>query len=173
VITVELANRQKSLRIDRRRLRRAARMILEDASIADAEISVAVVDDPAIRRLNRDYLGHDYATDVLSFLLDRGEESLAGEVIVSADAAKAVAPGFGWPAPDELLLYVIHGMLHLVGCEDATPSQRAAMRRRERACLARFGLLEACKGTRTGRAPKGAGHSPERKRRRRSSDGLG
>ena len=46
----------------------------------------------------------------------------------------------GWSLADELLLYVIHGTLHLVGCDDGTDEQRAEMRQRERACLAQFGI---------------------------------
>ena len=51
-----------------------------------------------------------------------------------------LAVRWGWAAEDELLLYLIHGMLHLVGVDDATPKQREEMRRREAECLAAFGL---------------------------------
>ncbi len=115
-------------------------MILDEASIGEAEISVAVVDDPTIHQLNRQYLSHDDPTDVLSFVLERSAERLEGEVVVSADTACRTAPRFAWSAADELLLYVIHGTLHLVGHDDRTPDDRAAMRARERACLGRFGL---------------------------------
>jgi probable rRNA maturation factor len=140
MILIDVANEQSTLPVDAARLRRAVRMVLEDAAVGRARISLAVVDDPTIQRLNRRYLGHDYATDVLSFNLDGSAGSLEGEVIVSADTAAAAAPRFGWPAEDELLLYVIHGALHLVGLLDGTASQRRRMRRRERECLARFGL---------------------------------
>ena len=63
-------------------------MILEDAAIGEAEISVAVVDDPTIHALApRSISSHDYPTDVLSFVLERDEDCLEGEVIVSADTA--------------------------------------------------------------------------------------
>jgi probable rRNA maturation factor len=101
---------------------------------------LAVVDDPAIRELHRKYLEEDEPTDVLSFVLERSEDCLEGAVVVSGETARATAPQFGWPAEDELLLYVIHGVLHLVGYEDATPPQQAAMRAQERAYLSRFGV---------------------------------
>ena len=138
---IAVTNRQTGLALDRRRLRRAVEMILRDAGIEQADISLAVVDDAAIHRLNRQFLGHDWPTDVLSFVLDRADWWLAGEVVVSADAAWAAAAEYGWPPEDELLLYVVHGALHLVGYEDATRAGRARMRQRERACLARFGLV--------------------------------
>ncbi len=140
MITIDVANEQSTLPVDDGRLRRAVRMILADATVRRARISLAVVDDPAIRRLNRRFLDHDCATDVLSFNLDDSGGRFEGEVIVSADTAAAAAPRFGWRPEDELLLYVIHGALHLVGLADGTDDQRQQMRRRERECLARFGL---------------------------------
>ena len=86
-----------------------------------ATISVAVVDDDAISELNGEFLGHQGPTDVLSFVLEQGEDFLDGEVVVSAETAQRAAAEFGWSAAEELLLYVIHGALHLAGYDDATP----------------------------------------------------
>ena len=140
VITIEIADEQADLALDHDRLQDAVRMVLEEAAVASAQISLAVVDDPTIRRLHQRYLAVDEPTDVLSFLLERSGDCLEGEVIVSAQTAKLAAARFGWSAEDELLLYVIHGTLHLVGNGDATPQQQAEIRRRERACLSRFGI---------------------------------
>lgn len=139
-IEVAVANEQSALAVDEARLRRAVRIALAGTAVRRAVVSVAVVDDDTIHRLNRQYLDHDYATDVLSFALDRSEDCLEGEVIVSADTASAAAGRFGWSAADELLLYVVHGVLHLAGYDDILPRQRAEMRQRERTCLAHFGL---------------------------------
>lgn len=140
MIHLEIANQQTTLALDRRRLRRAVEGVLRGAAIAEARISLAVVDDPTIHALNRQYLRHDYATDVLSFVLERSDGHLEGEVIVSADTAQRDARTFGWTPADELLLYVIHGMLHLVGYVDDTSRRQAEMRDKEREHLARFGL---------------------------------
>ncbi len=139
-ITIEIANEQDFVPLDEERIRDAVRGILGEASIAEAIVSVAVVDDSTIGRLHGKYLGDDSPTDVISFVLERGESSLEGEVIVSGERAAAAAPQYGWPAEDELLLYVIHGMLHLAGYDDTTPETREEMRRREQSHLARFGL---------------------------------
>ena len=72
---------------------------------------------------------------MLSFVLERSEQSLEGEVVVSAETALACAARYKSTPEDELLRYVIHGTLHLVGYDDATPRQRAAMRRKERKYL--------------------------------------
>ena len=65
---------------------------------------------------------------------------LEGEIIVSADTAESSARLYGWSVDDELLLYVIHGALHLVGFDDKTPAMAAVMREQEAAHLAPFGL---------------------------------
>lgn len=139
MLSVELTN-QHALEFDESCLKQAAANVLEEAGLRDGSLSIAVVDDPTIHALNRQYLEHDYPTDVLSFLLDRKGERLEGEVIVSADTARRVAGEIGWPAEHELLLYVVHGVLHLVGHDDATDELRAAMRDAERRHLTRFGV---------------------------------
>lgn len=140
MIEIAIADQQTELELDQQLLRKAIRMVIEDAGIARAEISLAVVDDQTIARLNEEYLDHQGPTDVLSFLLEREGDMLEGEVVVGAQTARRQATRFDWPAENELLLYVIHGTLHLVGYDDATADQRAAMRDKERACLLRCGL---------------------------------
>jgi probable rRNA maturation factor len=140
VIEVDVSNQQAAPWIDADRLKAAAEAVLEAAGIASAEVSLAVVDDATIQRLNRQYLQRDEATDVLSFVLQRDDQQLEGEVVVSADTAASCSARFGWSAADELLLYVIHGTLHLVGYEDTTAAAREAMRAEERRHLSRFHL---------------------------------
>ncbi len=154
MIAIQVTNQQSRLAIDSARLQSAVEAALEGAKLAAAEISLVVVDDATIHRLNRQYLDHDYATDVLSFQLEQSEAGLEGEVVVSAERAAAVAVEYGWSPEEELLLYVIHGVLHLVGYDDTTPGKRAAMRRRERACLGQLGLEARFRRRRSGTAPK-------------------
>ena len=116
--------------IDQARLKKAVRLVLQDAGIRSAEISIAIVTDERMHELNRQYLQHDYPTDVLSFVLEHDDDakSLDGEIIVSSDYAAREAARYGWTADDELLLYIIHGCLHLVGHDDTTPAAKQAMR---------------------------------------------
>jgi probable rRNA maturation factor len=139
MLIIQLANQQESLAVDEPLLCEAVRAVLEGEGVRSGEISLAVVDDPTIHELNRNYLEHDYPTDVLSFVLEEADDRLDGEVIVSADTALSAAPRYGWAPQDELLLYVIHGSLHLAGYLDETPEERREMRDRERTYLARFG----------------------------------
>ncbi len=131
-----------SIAPDQGQIIEVARQILADHDFCNGEVSIAIVDDQLIRNLNREYLNHDYETDVLSFVLEQNPQSgtLQGEVIVSADTAIREATTRGLSANDELLLYIIHGMLHLVGMQDGTASQRAEMRNAERRYTSRFGI---------------------------------
>lgn len=124
---LSLANQQSVHAVDEPRLLAAARRVLEDSRFTSAAISLAVVDDPTIHALNRRFLDHDYPTDVLSFALDERDGHLEGEVILSADTAAAAADQFGWPAGNEQLLYVVHGMLHLIGHGDKSADDARRM----------------------------------------------
>lgn len=139
-MNIEIANQQDSLPLEEVRLRKAIRSIATQAGYSRGEISLAVITDAAIHRLNREHLNHDYATDVLSFVFERTDDCLEGEIIVSAEMAISTAHELGWPAEHELLLYVIHGMLHLVGYDDKQPTAREEMRAAEREAIWRFGI---------------------------------
>jgi len=140
MFNIEINNQQNRLSIEDDRLIRAVEMIFLDEGVEAAAINVAIVDDPTIHDLNRRFLDHDEPTDVLSFVLDDDAGRLEGDVIVSADTAIHTAAQLQWPAADELLLYVVHGTLHLVGYDDLVPESRCEMRIRERHYLAQFGL---------------------------------
>jgi probable rRNA maturation factor len=135
---VEIANETEAP-IDAERLAAIVRHVLADADCDSATISVAIVVDATIHRLNRQVLEHDYATDVLSFTLAEPPE-LEGEIIASIDTARREAAAVGWSPDDELALYAAHGVLHLVGYLDEDPEDAAAMRTAERAVLAAVGI---------------------------------
>ena len=140
-VTVVLTIDCEAVPVDEARLRAAVRRVFADAGINSGRVGVAVLSDAEIRKLNNQYLRHDYATDALSFVLSRTPERVEGEIAVGAETALREAEHYGWPAADELLLYVVHGALHLVGGDDTTPAGAIAMRRREREVLGAFGLV--------------------------------
>lgn len=158
---IDLCNSQERVGVDETFLQEVARRTLEAEQVASAVVSVALVDNAAIHELNRQYLQHDYETDVLSFLLDceppatdapaaqtggaastpRGAgKRIEGEVIVSVEMAAQTAEGFRWSAQDETVLYLVHGLLHLCGYDDLTPGEKRVMRAREREILRLWGL---------------------------------
>lgn len=117
----------------RRTLRLEGRMV--------ASISIALVDDASIHEINRQYLGHDWPTDVITFPLSSPDDpELSAELVVSAEMARKTAEAAGGDPWAELALYLVHGLLHLCGQDDQTDEQRAAMRRREAEVLAALGI---------------------------------
>ena len=138
---IEIADEQ-SQPVDCDPLISVAQKILTDHEIARSEISIAIVDDPAIRKLNKQYLDHDYETDVISFVLEyeEAEQRLVGQLIVSTDTAARLANEVGGSMQDELLLYVVHGTLHLVGLDDKDPADALEMRAAEKRYLAAMGV---------------------------------
>src|SRR5687767_6552687 len=98
---VTVSNQQTEHDVPVRQLRSAVREVLSGEGIKSANISVAVVDDPTIHRLNQQFLKHDYPTDVLSFVLERDEDHLDGEIVVSADTAAERCAEFGLTPHEE------------------------------------------------------------------------
>lgn len=98
-------------------------------------LSVAIVGDRLMRRLNRDFHATDRTTDVLAFPLDDELVGLAegpeAEIVVCAPQARREARYRGLAYEVELLLYVVHGVLHLLGEDDGDPEGAARMRRLE------------------------------------------
>src|SRR5438445_3186089 len=138
---ISIAIPQEVVPVDRRHMREVVRAVLEGEGVAEAEISLAFVDNPTIHRLNRQFLNHDEATDVLSFPLgEPNARKLAGELVIGADVAREQADSRGHDVQAELALYVIHGLLHLCGYDDNEDEGRAAMRERERHYLKLLGL---------------------------------
>ena len=168
---IEINNLQSHVPVTVARLRKIARAVFAAERVAGTTVSIALVDNVALRRVNRDFLGHDYDTDVLSFLFEshcvardtyRGTRRRAhgraidGEVLVSGEMAAQMAPRFGWSAREELTLYLVHGLLHLCEYDDQTPRERRVMREREQAILAELGIAGPA-AVRRGRSVRGAG----------------
>ncbi|QDV13038.1 Endoribonuclease YbeY [Rosistilla oblonga] len=139
-LAVEINVQHEASFIDRPALESAVRLVAETYGICRGEVSIAIVDDDNMQRLNNQFLQHDYTTDCLSFVYDESEDSISGELILCADYAQREAAEFEWQPESELLLYAVHGMLHLMGMEDTTDEGRQAMRDEEREILLRLGI---------------------------------
>jgi probable rRNA maturation factor len=143
-MTIQVANCQSLAAIDPKALRALCRRLLAEHG-AENDLSLCYVDNAAIRDLNRRYLRRDEITDVLAFPLRGGpgpaEDRLLGEVVVSVEKALAEARRRRIPVEAEIALYTIHGVLHLLGYDDRTPSQKRHMRLGEKQALDAAGLL--------------------------------
>ena len=186
---IDISNRQSALAFDEKRVQAAVLRTLAIEQVASAVLSISIVDNSAIHKINRDHLQHDYPTDVISFQLDfvsagdlqcddeveNDDEDLLdeddseddaeinddsvdvtdcelltegraagaaieGEIIASAEMAVSMATDGEWSAEAELILYIVHGLLHICGYDDLTPEEKCIMRARERAILSELGL---------------------------------
>ncbi len=129
MIELTITNKQRSVRVNLKRLRKAAAAALKASLALKAggqfalhtldEIGVAIVSDSAIERVHVDFMAIAGATDVITF--DHGE------IVVSADTAATCAKEHGHSVDEELMLYIIHGFLHLAGYDDRITAERKKM----------------------------------------------
>ena len=99
------------------------------------EIGYLFVDDEKILEVNREYLGHDYYTDVITFDYDE-DETVSGDIVISLDTVRTNAQLFGKTYEEELYRVIIHGILHLCGINDKGPGEREIMEAAENKALA-------------------------------------
>jgi len=126
-------------------IERAARFALERASApAEAELTIVLTDDDQLRKLNRDYLGVDAPTDVLSFPASESDPETGarylGDVLISVPRAAQQAQAAGHSLESEVQLLVVHGVLHLMGHDHAEAGAKARMWVAQTEVLERLGL---------------------------------
>lgn len=119
-------NLNKKFRINEVLVGRLADKIAGILKRAPSEIEIVFLSDRAIRSVNKRFKGRDRATDVLSFDLDG-----TVEILISSDTALKNSRVFGVSCGEELIRYVVHGMLHVSGYDDRTVSQKRRMFRKE------------------------------------------
>lgn len=99
------------------------------------EVGYMFVNDDKILEVNREYLGHDYYTDVITFDYDE-DDVVSGDVVISLDTVASNAHLFNKTYDDELYRVIIHGILHLCGINDKGPGEREQMEAAENKALA-------------------------------------
>jgi metalloprotein, YbeY/UPF0054 family len=99
------------------------------------EIGYMFVDDEKILEVNREYLGHDYYTDIITFDYDE-DDIVSGDLVISLDTVRTNAEKFGKDYNEELHRVIIHGVLHLCGINDKGPGERELMEAAENRALA-------------------------------------
>lgn len=102
------------------------------------DIGYMFVSDDRILEVNREYLGHDYYTDIITFDYCEGD-TLSGDLVISLDTVRSNAALFGKEYDEELHRVIIHGILHLCGINDKGPGEREIMEQAEDKALAMLG----------------------------------
>ena len=112
--------------IDEELIRRWVVAVAASYGRTTGDVAYVFVDDEEILRVNRQFLGHDYYTDIITF--DSGStRHVAGDLIISLDTVRSNAQGLSQPYGRELHRVIIHGILHLCGLKDKGPGERELM----------------------------------------------
>ncbi len=136
---ITISNRQESLDISAASLRRLVEFVATAEGRGIDSVDVAIVDTDEIASLNSRYLDRDEVTDVLSFdISEANSPGISAQIVVCGAVAAEVGPRHGMSGDDELMLYIIHGLLHLMGYDDAGVQQAERMKRRQEQILAEF-----------------------------------
>jgi probable rRNA maturation factor len=156
-MNLAIINRQRTKKINTRLLRQIAAALFVELKITDVELGITFVGAGEMTRVNWQFLRHQGSTDVITF--DYAEAhpagqppfagtppALYGELYICLDTAMAQAQQFGTTGQSELVRYVVHGVLHLLGYDDLQPDLRRKMKRVEnrlvRRLAGRFSLAQ-------------------------------
>lgn len=123
--------------LDERRVNRWIRAVAADYGFTVGNITYIFCSDERELEVNRQFLGHDYYTDVITFDYTAGT-TLNGDIFISLDTVRSNAETVGVPFEDELRRIIIHGVLHLTGQGDKTPETKAQMTAKEEKALAKW-----------------------------------
>ena len=127
---INIFNESGRKTLPRKRIVNTAKKIIADKNFNNvfnnAIINIIFVDNKTIKKINKKYLNHNYATDVISFKLE--DEPLEGEIYISVETAMTNAVEYKVSCTEELMRYTIHGILHLLGYEDFSFFEREKMR---------------------------------------------
>lgn len=120
---------------DSRIIKKIAGRIVADAGLKTGLVDVVITNDEKVYEINREFLGHDYLTDIITFDYKKGN-SVNGEIYISADRVKENAGKFHVSEVTEMRRVIFHGFLHLCGYDDSTAGEKQKMTEMEEMYLA-------------------------------------
>lgn len=137
---VDIRDLQNKVKIDKKEITKCAESILKKMGEGRTELSLLFVNDSHIKRLNRKYRNVNSKTDVLAFSMREGhglpgDSPILGDVVISIETAKREAKKRNVSTQKEVLFYLAHGILHLLGYKDETASDRKKMMLRQKELL--------------------------------------
>ena len=135
---VEIANLQKHYKIKDNKIKQVVEEVLGKKS-SSAKLSIAFVDNNEIKKLNKKYFDSDDVTDVIAFPLDNHKNALNGEIVISVETAVDTAVKENVDVEGEIVLYVVHGLLHLLGYSDVNREDAIIMHEKESKILKALG----------------------------------
>lgn len=124
--------------LDERKVGKWIRAVAADYGFSVGQIHYIFCSDERELEVNRQFLGHDYYTDVITFDYTSGQ-TLNGDIFISLDTVRSNAVTVGATFEQELHRIIIHGVLHLTGQGDKTPETKVQMTEKEEKALAKLG----------------------------------
>jgi probable rRNA maturation factor len=115
-------------------------MVIEIETFTTGDVSIIFCNDSYLLKINREYLGHDYFTDIITFDYS-ADEVISGDLFISVDTVSRNSVDYGTGFSNELLRVIIHGVLHLMGYKDKAKKDIAIMRKKENEYLNMLELL--------------------------------
>jgi len=130
-MTIQIENRKKRVKIEKRKIRKDVTKLMKLLNCADMEVSISLVSDEEIQRINQQYLFKDRPTNVISFSLQEGEYGgvnprVLGDIVISVDTALRDAEKGSLTFENEITFLIIHGLLHLMGYNHENTSRANA-----------------------------------------------
>ena len=113
---INIFNDSSKKTLPRKRIINTIEKIIADENLNNVSLNVIFVDNKTIKKINKEFLNHNFATDVISFKLE--DEPFEGEIYISVETALANSLKYKVSCTEELVRYAIHGVLHLFGYED-------------------------------------------------------
>lgn len=142
-LNLRISSTQNAVRVPRQKIRQLVELVARQERQPLAEVDIALVNSEQMAQMNYQYLRHRGDTDVLSFDLSDGQTpGICAQLVICGDVAARQGPLHGTSAQRELLLYVVHGLLHMMGYDDQTIRGAAAMHAREDELLDEFRKLQ-------------------------------
>ena len=126
---INIFNESNRKTLPRKRIIKILEKIFSDENCENVTVNIIFTDNKSIKKINKKYLNHNYATDVISFKLE--DEPLEGEIYICVEIARTNALEYKVSWTEELLRYAIHGVLHLLGYDDISLVAKDKMRNLE------------------------------------------
>lgn len=143
---ISVSNQQKKINLDDGQIKKLIQLILTYEKISDATLNFIFISSQKMRAMNIQYKERYETTDVLAFDFSEGlpekskiKKNLFGDIFISTHAACQNSHQYQTPLAQELILYVVHGILHLLGYDDHSPKDVQRMREKEQEILAFLG----------------------------------
>ena len=128
----------KKYKINKLVIHKLVNVLTNDLDFIVESLPINFISSDQIITINKEYLNHNYSTDIITFNYSGSRKNLDGEIFISIDDAKINAKGYNNSLKEELLRLVIHGILHLVGYDDIKTSDFKKMKELENSLLNKY-----------------------------------